>query len=99
MTAWHIDALDLLNCTTLGWRHFALIAFKQIAERGHLQKARIRRGTELSTCASRSRAHFSASALLSKDLQRGFSPQRRICACQRPLSLRIVAIVISGLLI
>lgn len=53
-----------------------------------------------STWVSSSRAHFSASSLLSKDLHRGFMPRRRTWACQRPLSLRIVAIVISnGLLL
>ncbi len=51
----------------------------------------------LSTCASRSRAHFSASSFVSKDLHRGFKPRRRTCACQRPLSFLIVAMAISNI--
>lgn len=50
----------------------------------------------LSTCASRSRAHFSASSLVSKLLRRSLIPCLRTCACQRPLSFRIVATVTSN---
>jgi hypothetical protein len=45
-----------------------------------------------STTASSSRAHRSASDLLSNDFALGFMPLRRTWACQRPLSFRIVAI-------
>ncbi len=47
-----------------------------------------------STCVSSCLAQRSASAFVSKLRARGARPRRRTCACQRPLSFLIVAMIV-----